>query len=348
MPEPHDVRSIIENADQAAAAGNYAAAEDHLREAASLLEQTLGPHHPDLVNTLNNLGVVCEMTDNPIDAEHYFRRAHAIAAATLPPDHPVVETTSQNLHDFCAARGRPEELPPSPPQVAAWLDAPAPRAAPSRESSPSAKTQDATPIAPKRNLRPLALGAFSGVALLIVVLMMARPWDGAVEETTSRPATEMAPARETPAPTPTSPPVEPIAQPQQTETAAPPGRSEADAVSAVPTTPEGPAGMPTVVTAQLCTTLRVWRCEVADRQVRPGPMFFFTQIQSATATTIEHRWYQGDRLRQAVPLRIQANPGAGYRTYSRNTVSSERPGDWRVEVRGADGTVLHEERFTVR
>ena len=106
--------------------------------------------------------------------------------------------------------------------------------------------------------------------------------------------------------------------------------------------------MPTVVTAQLCTTLRVWRCEAADRQVRPGPMFFFTQIQSATATTIEHRWYQGDRLRQAVPLRIQANPGAGYRTYSRNTVSSERAGDWRVEVRGADGTVLHEERFTVR
>jgi hypothetical protein len=77
-------------------------------------------------------------------------------------------------------------------------------------------------------------------------------------------------------------------------------------------------------------------------------MFFFTQVKSATATTIEHRWYQGDRMRRAVRLRVEANPGAGYRTYSRTTISRENAGDWRVELRGADGTVLHEERFSVR
>ena len=86
MPEPREARSIIENAEQAAAAGDYASAEELLREAAALQEQTLGPCHPDLANTLNNLGVVCEMADNPIDAEHYFRRAYSIATATLPPD----------------------------------------------------------------------------------------------------------------------------------------------------------------------------------------------------------------------------------------------------------------------
>ena len=154
MPEPREARSIIENAEQAAAAGNYASAEDLLREAAALQEQTLGPHHPDLANTLNNLGIVCEMTDNPIDAEHYFRRAHAIATATLAPDHPFVATSSKNLHDFCAARGRPAELPPSSPAVAAWLEAPAPRAAPRRESSRSAKKQDVTPIASEEILAP--------------------------------------------------------------------------------------------------------------------------------------------------------------------------------------------------
>jgi hypothetical protein len=106
--------------------------------------------------------------------------------------------------------------------------------------------------------------------------------------------------------------------------------------------------MPTVATAQICTALRVWRCEAAENLVPSGPLFFYTQVKSATATTIEHRWYQGDRLRQAVKLRIQANPGAGYRTYSRNTISSERAGDWRVELRSADGTVLNEQRFTVR
>ena len=77
-------------------------------------------------------------------------------------------------------------------------------------------------------------------------------------------------------------------------------------------------------------------------------MFFYTQAKTATATTIEHRWYQGDRLRQAVQLRIHANPGVGYRSSSRNPISSERVGDWRVELRSADGAVLHEERFTVR
>jgi hypothetical protein len=70
--------------------------------------------------------------------------------------------------------------------------------------------------------------------------------------------------------------------------------------------------------------------------------------KSATATTIEHRWYQGNRMRRVVQLRVEASPGTGYRTYSRNTISSERAGDWRVELRSADGTVLHEERFTVR
>jgi hypothetical protein len=77
-------------------------------------------------------------------------------------------------------------------------------------------------------------------------------------------------------------------------------------------------------------------------------MFFYTQVRSAAATTIEHRWYQGDRLHRAVQLRVEANPGAGYRTYSRTTISGERAGDWRVELRSADGTVLHEERFIVR
>jgi hypothetical protein len=329
MPEARDPRSIVEDAEQAAAAGNYASAEDLLRQAAALQEQTLGPHHPDLANTLNNLGIVCEMTDNPIDAEHYFRRAYAIATATLAPDHPFVATSRRNLRDFCEARGRPVELPPSPPAVAAWLEAP-------------------TPIPPQRFSRPLALGALSVVALLIVILAMSRPWGGQPEETSPRPATTTAPAREIPAPEPTAPPAEPVARLPDTAKPSQPTRSEADTVGAGPSTPPIPAGMPTVATAQLCTALRAWRCETADSQVSPGPMFFYTQIKSATATTIEHRWYQGDRMLRAVQLRIEANPGTGYRTYSRNTISSEAAGNWRVELRSADGTVLHEERFTVR
>jgi hypothetical protein len=352
MPEPRDARSTIEHAEQAAAAGNYASAEHLLREAAALQEQTLGPHHPDLANTLNNLGVVCEMADNPIDAEHYFRRAYSIATATMPPDHAFVATSRKNLHDFCTARGRPAELPPSSPEVAAWLEAPVP-AAPLRGSSWSAKKQDVTPIPRKRFLRPLALGALSGVALLIVILTVARPWGSPVEEAKSPPPTALAPARQTTAPGApasgtTAPPAEPLARPQHTAKPIQPSRGEDGAIDASPSTAVRPAVMPTVATAQLCTALTNWRCEAAESQVSPGPMFFYTRVKSATATTVEHRWYQGDRMRRVVQLPIEANPGAGYRTYSRSTIGIERAGDWRVELRSADGTVLHEERFMVR
>ena len=45
-------------------------------------------------------------------------------------------------------------------------------------------------------------------------------------------------------------------------------------------------------------------------------------------------------------LTIRANATEGYRTYSRQTVD-DAP-DWRVEVRSANGDLLHERRFAVR
>jgi hypothetical protein len=117
MPDTRDPRAVVEAAEQAAAAGDYASAEQLLREAASLQEAALGPLHPDLANTLNNLAVVCEITDKPADAERCFRRAYAIATAALDPDHPFVATSRKNLEDFCAARGKTIDTPTAPPAV---------------------------------------------------------------------------------------------------------------------------------------------------------------------------------------------------------------------------------------
>ena len=75
------------------------------------------------------------------------------------------------------------------------------------------------------------------------------------------------------------------------------------------------------------------------------------EVQPAGGLTTDRRSWGGgppETRVQTVQLRIQPNPGAGYRTYTRNTISSERVGDWRVELLSADGAVLHEERFTVR
>ena len=122
MPEPKESQSIIESAEQAAAAGDYVAAEQLLREAARHQETELGPLSPELANTLNNLGVVSEIRNNPDEAERCYRRAYAIAAGALEPEHPFVATSRKNLTDLCAALGKPLELPTpevSTPRVAA-------------------------------------------------------------------------------------------------------------------------------------------------------------------------------------------------------------------------------------
>jgi hypothetical protein len=91
-----------------------------------------------------------------------------------------------------------------------------------------------------------------------------------------------------------------------------------------------------------------WRCTDATSPANPGVFYFYTRVRSARPTTVQHRWYQDGTLRRTVDLRIAANPSAGYRTYSRNTVTAERRGEWRVELRDADGALLHEERLVVK
>ena len=77
-------------------------------------------------------------------------------------------------------------------------------------------------------------------------------------------------------------------------------------------------------------------------------MYFFARVKSPTDTVLQVRWYRDDQLRQQGELRIGANQGAGYRTYSRHTIAGAGSGAWRVELRSPDGQLLHEERFTVR
>jgi hypothetical protein len=91
-----------------------------------------------------------------------------------------------------------------------------------------------------------------------------------------------------------------------------------------------------------------WRCDRVEDVTAPGALVYYTRIRSPRPTTVVHRWYRGDALVQRVELRIGANPGAGYRTYSRNTVTAATAGNWRVELVDASGTVLREHRFVVR
>ena len=113
MPDPVSLASLFDAAEQAAMRGDFAAAARLLGEAARAQEAALGPDHLDLANTLNNLAVAHERSGQLDAAEREYRRAHAIAARTRPADDPLVTTSAQNLREFCAANGRPVDMPPS-------------------------------------------------------------------------------------------------------------------------------------------------------------------------------------------------------------------------------------------
>ncbi len=373
--DAHDPRALIEAAEQEAGAGNYSSAEHLLREAASLQETQLGPLHPDLANTLNNLAIVCEMANKPADAERCYRRAYSIAVTTLEPHHPFVATSRQNLVDFWHARGMHGELPkPEPTTTASDEHASMQRPLDDR-SWPSASRPPEPSFG--KSSRAIALGAVAVGVVLFALFLSLRPRVSTQEQTQS--ATEHRVGSPSENATPAAAPpaaAEPIPAPDDraanskdadgtiessegavaSDRMPAPAETPARADTPVPApaspattadTTQAAASLPNAGTAQLCTNLSTstWSCDRAVSPLTPGPVVFYTRVTSETDTMVEHRWYRGEKLEQAVALRIRANSGPGYRTYSRRTVDR---GDWRVELRSQDGSVLHEERFVVQ
>jgi hypothetical protein len=414
-----ELRALLDSAEQAASVQDFASAEQYLRQAASLQEAQLGPNHPDLANTLNNLGIVCERTDKSADADACYRRAYAIARSTLPADDPLVLTSGQNLKDFCAATGRPFEpvapppppsapppAPPTPappaPHVAAAVApapvAPAPAASsPAPVPSPPAGKPSAAPVAsppapapvpfatrapvrvergdPPRahaiNVTPVAVPVearpmsrhrnaiwvvVGSLILLALVILLADRLlqssdSGEPDATPETPRFEAPPSEPTPAPAAS-------VAPEAPSKAEAPERRTSDAVKKPPATDTRATtgtsvSRPTSSTvslaeSQLCRSLNNWRCTPATSPAGPGIFIFYTRLKSARDTTVQHRWYLNGSLRRTVDLRVAANPSEGYRTYSRNTVAAERRGNWTIELRDANGALLHEERFLVQ
>lgn len=336
-----ELRSLLEAAEQAAASGDYTAAEAKLREAAAIQEASLGSGHPDLANTLNNLGIVSEIAGKPEDAEQFFRRACAIAATSLEPSHPFVATSRKNLEDFCTARGKPVDVEaPAPAEAApAAVKEPAPRL----EIPELAVTRTAIVEPPlldtgvRRMVIPLA--AVVLIAGAMAIWLRSGDPGPRPEPIGSAPA----PA---PAPAPDSSPSKPAPVPVTSGTTNPPAVSKP-----APSRSSGPAsaGAVSVSEAALCRDLtNGWRCTPAVSPVEPSTLFFYTRVKSATDRVVEHRWYRGNRLVKSIDRSVRASPTEGYRTYSRTTVDAKGGGAWRVEVRTKDGALLHDERFTVR
>ena len=321
MTDEHDVASMIEAARKAADAGDYPSAERLLREAATIQEATLGPLHPELASTLNNLAFVCERTDNIAEAERGYRRAHAIAVASLGPRDPFVATSIKNLVGFCATHGIPIWKPPSVQPETEVL----PPDTESPPESPADSPLEQVPVVAWQ--RPLAIALIAAIVVVAVVF-------------TTRRAPQTPTAISAPAPSPETPAPARVVQPEAVATPRP------EPTIATPHSV-------TVLNAQLCKTLARrgtpdWQCTSTGADLQPGTFYFYTRLLTAANTTVEHRWYRGERVHQVMKLRVAPTPGSGYRTFSSNTVSAERAGEWKVELRAADGTVLQEQRFVIR
>jgi hypothetical protein len=341
MNDDRDARSYIEAAKQAADAGDYATTERHLREAVRRQEAELGPIHPDVANTLNNLGVACEFNGNLDEAEVAFRRAYAIASSVLLANHPFVTTSAENLRNFCEARGRPFERTTEPVLV------PEPR---------MVAAEPAAMVVPNSRSRWIRRAA-----MMVVAVGLAAAWwfaggarvpEAPADVQTDKDATANPPAPEEPTVTePSDSPVDSAADSPQS------GRAEGGSTP-VPERTAPPVTAPSfisVVAARLCSNFSTtelqdgeWRCDTSGEVVPPGALVFYTRLKSAGPTTVEHRWYRNGALHHRVALRVAANQGPGYRTYSRTTITPAEAGEWRVELRGPGGALLHGERFLVR
>jgi Protein of unknown function (DUF2914)/Tetratricopeptide repeat len=363
MTQVIDPATMIETALTAAAAGDYSAAERLLREAADVQEATLGSLHPDLAGTMNNLALVYERTNKIVEAEESYRRAHAIAVASLLPGHPFVATSLKNLVDFCEARDIPLWRPPAvlsdeEPELPSTLAAFAPEVPANEVGRPEADEHEAG-IAVQQSAVVVGIAKSRRVALVglaaaaVVVVSIVMRWS------------EASPASSSPAPAPATPamarpatPAVPVESKPAATTAPAPvdGVDRIDRVDPVdraePRDTRGAAAPVTVLTAQLCSAIEKrgspdWQCTSTAGDLQPGKYSFYTRLQSNADTTVEHRWYRDERLHQVMRLRIGANPSTGYRTFSSTTISPERTGSWKVELRAADGALLQEERFVV-
>jgi hypothetical protein len=74
-----------------------------------------------------------------------------------------------------------------------------------------------------------------------------------------------------------------------------------------------------------------------------GELFVWTRITDAGGTSIQHVWIH-DGNEWPVTLAVGGSP---WRTWSSKVIPPEWMGEWTVEVRSSDGTVLESVSFTV-
>jgi tetratricopeptide (TPR) repeat protein len=83
----------------------FAEAKAALERALAILEQSLGPEHPNIASAVNNLGLVLQDLGDLAGARAAFERALAMAEAAYGQDHPAVAIRVNNLGEVMRQQG---------------------------------------------------------------------------------------------------------------------------------------------------------------------------------------------------------------------------------------------------
>ena len=94
------------------AQGRYADAEPLYKRSLAINEKALGPDHPDVATSLNNLAVLYEAQGRYTDAEPLYKRVTGNTEKALGPDHPDVAVALNNLAVLYRDQGRYADAEP--------------------------------------------------------------------------------------------------------------------------------------------------------------------------------------------------------------------------------------------
>ena len=344
--------------------GQLDAAEREYRRAHAIAARTRPADDPLVMTSAQNLREFCEANGRPADVPP---SAMTLAVDTADPvttpakakpsaqaDVPTGPLSITFDAEAAPARPRPDAPPPGASVRRAAgpaKPAPAPPARPA-PSAPAATTAPAPSAAeaPRRRVSIPVVVALGAIAALVLWLLAGRgpatpPGDTAAAASDTPPSAPSAAPSDAASAPPAAAPV--TAGPVATPDPMPPAPTPKPDAAPAPASASASAGGVTIGDAQLCTSLSSnYRCDAAGATVRPGRLVFYTRLVADHSTSVVHRWYRGNELRQSMRLDVPARR-QGFRTFSRATVTASE-GEWRVELRTRDGQLLHTERFTVR
>ena len=89
--------------------GQYDRAVVVAKKALDVAEKAVGPHHPAVATSLNNLAELYRAQGQYAQAEPLYKRSLAIREKALGPDHPNVATSLENMAALYRKIGRTKE-----------------------------------------------------------------------------------------------------------------------------------------------------------------------------------------------------------------------------------------------